>query len=298
MASLSAFSASQPAVAAATLPSRAVTGDGPSADRLDGYGEQSLSFGDFLSIFNPLQHIPVVGSIYRAITGDTIAPAARVIGGGLFGGPMGLIASAFNAIIEQTTGSDLGEKALALVMPNSGGPAPASPQYAALPDAKANSAAPTEEVTTPTAADEPADPPVTLASSEAGAELPIFARTTPRTGAPGTPNAKGLTLADYRAAMGQPMPVIDSMRSPSSTTAPVRFQSTTPLGDRTRTALPPTPRDATPLPASVEREAENDERKADEAANDPFVAAMMRGLDRYREMKQGRSSPAVIDTAL
>src|SRR3954463_16132023 len=57
---------------------------------------QSLSFGEFLSALNPLQHIPIVGPIYRAITGDPLAPAARVLGGALLGGPLGLIASAAN----------------------------------------------------------------------------------------------------------------------------------------------------------------------------------------------------------
>jgi hypothetical protein len=110
-----------------------VSGEQTDNTSTDSASEQSFSFSDFLSIINPLQHIPVVGSIYRAITGDTIKPAARVIGGMLFGGPAGLVTSAFNAMVEQTKGKDLGEQALALVLPDKSAPSPMEPaaQFAA-----------------------------------------------------------------------------------------------------------------------------------------------------------------------
>ncbi|MEQ8427368.1 MAG: hypothetical protein RLT87_12835 [Gammaproteobacteria bacterium] len=46
-------------------------------------------FADLLDIINPLQHIPLVGSIYRHITGDEIKPVMKIAGGALFGGPLG-----------------------------------------------------------------------------------------------------------------------------------------------------------------------------------------------------------------
>jgi hypothetical protein len=58
------------------------------------------SFGEFLSALNPLQHLPVVGTIYRAITGDTVQPAYRVLGGLLLGGPIGAVTSAVGAAVE------------------------------------------------------------------------------------------------------------------------------------------------------------------------------------------------------
>ncbi len=67
-----------------------------------------------IDIINPLQHIPIVSTIYRKITGDEIAPAARLIGGGLFAGPLGLIAATASIVAEGVTGRDLGERALAL----------------------------------------------------------------------------------------------------------------------------------------------------------------------------------------
>ena len=75
--------------------------------------EADFSFGDLLDIFNPLQHIPIVGNIYRELTGDDIKGTARIVGGGLFGGPMGMISAAFNQIFEDATGRDMAETALA-----------------------------------------------------------------------------------------------------------------------------------------------------------------------------------------
>ena len=45
------------------------------------FGEDGFTFADFIDIINPLQHIPVVATIYRAMTGDDIDPGSRVAGG-------------------------------------------------------------------------------------------------------------------------------------------------------------------------------------------------------------------------
>ncbi|MBT5663730.1 MAG: hypothetical protein HOJ06_00205, partial [Rhodospirillaceae bacterium] len=44
------------------------------------FGEDGLTFGDVLDIINPLQHIPVVSTLYRELTGDEISPGARMAG--------------------------------------------------------------------------------------------------------------------------------------------------------------------------------------------------------------------------
>ena len=44
------------------------------------FGQDGMTFLDFLDIINPLQHIPLVSTIYRKITGDTIDPASRIAG--------------------------------------------------------------------------------------------------------------------------------------------------------------------------------------------------------------------------
>ena len=72
-----------------------------------------FEFADLLDVVNPLQHIPVVSSLYRELTGDEIKAPARVLGGFLFGGPVGLVASVANAAIEESSGRDLGETVMA-----------------------------------------------------------------------------------------------------------------------------------------------------------------------------------------
>lgn len=79
------------------------------------FGKDGFSFGDFLDIINPLQHIPIVSTIYRAITGDTIKPGARIAGDTLFGGPIGLVGGVIDAMVQESTGKDIGEQALAMV---------------------------------------------------------------------------------------------------------------------------------------------------------------------------------------
>lgn len=69
--------------------------------------EKGMTFADFLDVINPLQHIPVVSTIYRMVTGDTISNGARMAGDVLFGGPTSLIASGITAAFEETTGNSV-----------------------------------------------------------------------------------------------------------------------------------------------------------------------------------------------
>lgn len=89
--------------------------DGEADDSMSMWGEDGFDFWDVLDIINPLQHIPIVSSIYRELTGDEIATAPRLAGGFLFGGPVGLAASGINVAIKGFTGNDMGEHAIAMV---------------------------------------------------------------------------------------------------------------------------------------------------------------------------------------
>ncbi|AWK88233.1 hypothetical protein [Azospirillum thermophilum] len=66
--------------------------------------DRGLSFGDLVDAVNPLQHLPVVSSVYREVSGDNIGLAARLAGGFIFGGPIGLLASAGMAAFESISG--------------------------------------------------------------------------------------------------------------------------------------------------------------------------------------------------
>jgi hypothetical protein len=65
------------------------------------FGDDGLSFRDVLDLVNPLHHIPVVGNVYRELTGDTLAPGIRVAGGALFGGPLGAALSVAGLAIDR-----------------------------------------------------------------------------------------------------------------------------------------------------------------------------------------------------
>lgn len=78
------------------------------------FGDDGFGFDDFLDIINPLQHIPVISSLYRELTGDEISPGSRIIGGGVFGGAIGVATSVINTAIEASTGKDAGEHVISL----------------------------------------------------------------------------------------------------------------------------------------------------------------------------------------
>jgi hypothetical protein len=71
-------------------------------------------FGDFLDMINPLQHIPIINSIYREVSGDDIGVGARMAGGAIYGGVLGLAIAAVNSLVEAATGDDIGGHAIAM----------------------------------------------------------------------------------------------------------------------------------------------------------------------------------------
>ena len=107
-------------------------------------GTVDMDFWDFVDIVNPLQHIPVVNTIYRELTGDTIKGVSRVIGGGLYGGVIGLVAGIGSAIVAETTGKDPGEHVLAMLT-GSGDETPAPAGSTAIAEATPPTAAPAAE---------------------------------------------------------------------------------------------------------------------------------------------------------
>ncbi len=102
------------AVTPLATPSRAIWGPSTPPSDVD-TTEREFSFDDFLDVINPLQHLPIVSSIYREVTGDEIHGAARVLGGLLYGGVLGMVGGAVDAMLEETTGRDLGQNAVAAI---------------------------------------------------------------------------------------------------------------------------------------------------------------------------------------
>ena len=152
-------------------------------------GTVDMDFWDFVDIVNPLQHIPVVSTIYRELTGDTIKGVSRIVGDGLYGGFIGLVTGIGSAIIAETTGKDPGEHVMAMLT-GSDSEVPAPAGNTAIAEATPPSAAPAAE-----AASAPASP------------LPASAQPTP---------------APTRTAMAEPATAGEILMPAARTAAPAQ----------------------------------------------------------------------------
>lgn len=249
----------------------ALAGDPPALK-----GDDAFTVGDFLSILNPLQHIPVVSNIYRWITGDTIKPAARVIGGALYGGPIGLVSAALNAVVEQVKGQDVGTQLMAMVTPDRTAPA-AAPEVAVAAAERKDAPAEGAEALLQLAAD-------LRSGGASNAETNLAEATPVPVTAPILPGP-ARTLAFYQANAGQRLPGLDNGRNgpPPKYALPAMLQT-------------PTSK-ALPLPVADEKSGAPDAAapQAKEGAPDAwFASAMMHGLDRYRATQQlNKAAPQV-----
>jgi len=77
------------------------------------FGDNGLDFLDVLDLVNPLQHIPVVSTLYRSLTGDQISPGMRVAGGALYGGPIGAGLATAGLVVENAVRGAAPEVAVA-----------------------------------------------------------------------------------------------------------------------------------------------------------------------------------------
>ena len=82
------------------------------------FGKDGFTFFDMLDILNPLQHLPGISFLYRKITGDTIDPGSRIIGGAILGGPIGAIANLVDVMVQHKTGKGLAESATSFFLAN------------------------------------------------------------------------------------------------------------------------------------------------------------------------------------
>ena len=85
------------------------------ATNFHAWQDGDFSFGDFLDIINPLQHLPIVATFYRNWTGDQIGMAPRVIGGALWGRIGGMVSGIVNSLVEAFSGKDVGDHIYAAI---------------------------------------------------------------------------------------------------------------------------------------------------------------------------------------
>ncbi|MEO3427866.1 hypothetical protein AAFN88_03345 [Pelagibius sp. CAU 1746] len=265
----------------------------------DGQSDGDFSFDDFLDIINPLQHIPLVSTLYREITGDEIGPAARILGDTLFGGPSGFIAAAANAFYEEVAGEDFGASVLAFF----GGEEKAADQQFAGSDVPGGGAASDPAAAVPAGLVIPAAAPLATAAGPATAPMP-------HSGSPSHSPNSGVSSGELPPAEESAMTGMltgqdalnalfnDLRRSPAAGPA-------MPTAAGTAEAMPLPQRGSAaksyPLPPRAQPPAPAPERRA-EAASHPLIMAqgaaeadvaqrMMDALDKYRLMSQAGGSP-------
>ena len=64
-------------------------------------------FHHLLDIINPLQHLPVISTIYRAVTGEHIGSVEKIAGDTLYGGLWGAVSSVADVAFEGLTGKSV-----------------------------------------------------------------------------------------------------------------------------------------------------------------------------------------------
>lgn len=182
------------------------------------FGDDGLTFDDLLDVINPLQQLPVIGSLYRWLTGDQISPAARIAGGALFGGPIGIAGAIGGLIVDGVTGGNTEQEVMtALLGPSPAGPEPDAeqPSLAAMPPSAPPPAAATPENSLVPSSGPPALPaaaapaasPVELDSGSEAALLEFIARqTAPAGGAAMQPIAPPTIDIGPPAAAGLDLP--------------------------------------------------------------------------------------------
>jgi hypothetical protein len=275
-------------------------GAGPAAATSHAWKDGSFSFHDVLDTLNPLQHLPIVSTLYRWITGDEPGNVASIVGDTLYGGPIGLGVGLFSAAFKAETGKDPGEMMASAVTGEDDGqilsgtataqsgaapaiaaansaPSPAAPAAATAPSATADA--------TSTAAQAPVPVPVTAAAQPLVANaaaphpfLPLFRSPPPDAPAPASSSATGPSEQAFLAQNAAYMRSIYGQRGAGAQpqTAPIPLQLT---GAQQSFAVPPRPPAA--LPAST----------SPAATLPPNVPTdipqrMMEALDKYARMKQ------------
>jgi len=200
-----------------------------------------MSFWDFLDIINPLQHIPIVSTVYREITGDTIQPSMRIMGDMLYGGVIGGMASIANAVIEQATGQDVGETVMAS-LGFGGGDHPAA--STAVADASGG----------PAASGSPAEPPAAGLAAALAAAKPadLASAPSPASAATGQPiRLAAASPAAAKAASAEASPALTAQLAAGAAPHPSRMPARdTPLAS-SALAKHSAPRYAAPVPGAV-----------------------------------------------
>ena len=78
------------------------------------FGEDGVGITDAFDTFNVLNHVPVVSALYQDETGTQINAVAKLAGGYMYGGPLGLTLSAVDLGVEALSGASFNDRLLSL----------------------------------------------------------------------------------------------------------------------------------------------------------------------------------------
>ncbi|NNE85595.1 MAG: hypothetical protein HKN28_16650 [Alphaproteobacteria bacterium] len=260
-------------------------------------------FENLIDVINPLQHIPGVSTIYRAISGDEIATPAKLIGGALFGGPMGLASAAANLMFEEVSGDDLAGHALALIgdavdtpelanaVADTAATAPPVPGLAAVASTEAASLT-VPNSATPAAATQAATPAVAqMATQIAGPDiiwngprvLPSLARATPTLTDAAGPDR---SAPDRSVIMSSAQPAPQPMPVSNTPPANIGAAPSTPAAQAARPAW----LDAAIADAQAVQGTAQNGKAPQKVEGQPWITdAMLDALGKYREMNLERN---------
>ncbi len=165
------------------------------------WGQKGFQFHDLLDAINPLQHLPVISTVYRWITGDTIGNIPRIVGDAIYGGIPGFVSGLFNVLVKEETGKDVGENVVATL----------------FGDSKSTPTVPAQDASQPALTTEQAAA-LTHAPVETSALAPLPAvATTPATTS--APAAVGTTKSTTPASTPTPVPTATTTAPPTASVA-------------------------------------------------------------------------------
>jgi|HubBroStandDraft_1064217.scaffolds.fasta_scaffold00026_79 hypothetical protein len=259
-----------------------VTAQRPAPEKSHFWAGSEFGFRDIIATINPLQHIPIVGMIYRSITGDTIGNVARVAGDGIYGGLLGLASGLVDVASIELTGKDVGQHVIDTLEEIGDELSPAKTPAPAAP-------VPTAPSPLVAAADQIKDPPKlplfgsATTAGELAAAAPISPLLVPKLAAraqaaaqPASP-APGAVRPFSGAAQGIPIDVSDrgiaSMRATSAAHSPLPVPLNLPAGAFTAAAAASS---ATPAAMAA-------------AAQPDFTLRMREGLAKYDALMAARA---------
>ncbi len=254
----------------------------------------SFTFSDLLDVINPLQHIPVVGTIYRELTGDSISPAARIAGDTLYGGVFGFASSIVDSLVEGETGKDIGAHIMATVF---GDDDDTTAQTATSSPAGQTSAGTMVAVATTLPA---AFAGVSAAAMPSGSTLPATAAGAAAATGP-TDYFHALQTGGHahkavplNATIPVPQPGKAAANAPLVAPAPAAALSSGPIVNPVTPSLPPASAPTSLLPQTATQPQTSSSPQAQPITPSAVPTAalpdmMMKALDKYKTLENQRS---------